>query len=486
MRHLPLLAVVAAGLALRLVRAALRWDEIALAYAAYQQPWVDAAAAGDLLGVLTTYTGLHPPLYSLLFGLTAHTPAAWLLLSALLSAGAVALVGRTYGTPAAAVLAADPLQLAYAAEVNNYPLLVFVAALCLTGRSMASQAATSETAASASDPGRWSGVVGVALLGVAGVLAGWTHLLGGVFGGLCALTLLRRQPKDAALVLGIMALGCAPIVWRALSLTGQEGTFGQLGLDWAALGHGLWVKVGWWALAAPVALVGFRERPAEAVIFVGSALAILGMVALGVAAVHQQPYWLLLGPPAAALLGAVPAAGWVAALLGLAVWAPGERERVQQVRRDLERPRAIDFVLEEAGPEDALWLLSPALKPDDDKTDTSDVLWRFSPWASAPPWRGDDAGAQRFEYVDYAYGQPRRLGGRVVHSSTDLWPEALGDALDRHRAAGRSVWFVLYDHGPADDYDGMLQRRLAGRSASCRYYGEDVGLGTDMICEVRP
>lgn len=475
-RHLPLAAVVLLALALRLVRAALRWDEIALAYAAYQQPWVDAAVAGDWLGIVTTYTGLHPPLYSLLFGLTGHVPAAWLLLSALLSAGAVALVGRTYGAAAGAALALDPLQLAYAAEVNNYPLLVFVAALCLAARRRAAEA----------EAGSWSGVIGVVGLAAAGVLAGWTHLLGGAFAGLCALTLLRRRWKDAALVLGVMAVGCAPVVWQALSLAGQEGTFEQLGLDWAALGRGLWVKVGWWALAAPLVLVGARRRPAELFILAGSAGAILGMVALGVAAVHQQPYWLLLGPPVAALLGAVPGVGWSVALLGLGVWGPGERERVEQVRRDRERPRAIDHVLAEAAPGDALWLLSPALKPDDDKTDTSDVLWRFSPWVAARPWRGDEDGAAGFEYVDYAYGQPRVLGGRIVHTSTDLWPEALGDALDRHRAASRAVWFVLYDHGPANDYDGMLQRRLAGRNTSCRYFGEDVGLGTDMICEVRP
>jgi hypothetical protein len=463
-----LAAVVAAAIALRLLRAVLRWDEIALAYAAYQQPWLDAAARGDLRGVLGTFTGLHPPLYSALFGLVDAlwgAPAGWLALSVALSAGAVAIVGRTYGPAAAAVVAADPLQLAYAAEINNYPLLVFAAAACLWARERAARG------------------LGAGWLMAAGVLAGWSHLLGGVFGGLCALSLLRREPRAALAVLGAMAAGCAPVVVRALSLAGAEGTYGQAGLDWAALGQGLGDKVGWWGAAWALALLAGRRRPGVAFVGAGVTGAILAMMALGVAAPHQQPYWLLVGPPAAALLAAWAPAGWAASAAGLAFALPGELERLERLRADRGRPRGIDYALAQAAPGDALWLLAPALKPDDDKTDSSDVLWRFSTLAPAPPWRGP-GGEIAFEYTDYGFGQPRWLGGRVVHTSTDLWPDRQDAALRWHLEAGREVWFVLYDHGPANDYDGKLDRSLRPYAHSCRWYGEDAGLGVDRVCHV--
>jgi len=43
---------------------------------------------------------------------------------------------------------------------------------------------------------------------------------------------------------------------------------------------------------------------------------------------------------------------------------------------------------------------------------------------------------------------------------------------------------VLYDHGPAHDYPGMVDRALAGLDSQCEWVGQDVGLGVDRLCRV--
>lgn len=467
-RSAALWAVLALALILRLGRGILRWDEIALAYAAYQQPWVDAAAAGDPVGIFTTFTGLHPPLYSALFGLVGWVwgaPAGWLLLSVGASLAAVALVGRSYGAVAALVLAVDPLQLAYCAEVNNYPLLVAMVAGCLAARRHLAEG------------GSW------VPLAVVGILAGWTHLLGGAFAGMCALSLGLARPRATLSVLGAMAVGTAPVVWRALGLAGDEGTYGQPGLELGVVLAGLVDKVGeGWLLVWALALFGSLWRRAEGALYLG-ALGLIGLsLALGVAAPHQQPYWLLLGPLQAALVGAYPrVVGALAALLGLSL-VHEDLDRLRALRADQSRPRAIDAALAASQPGDALWLLAPGLEPDDDKRAFSTVLWRFNPLESAPPWRGD--GGLSFEYTDYWYGQPRWLGGRIVHTSTFLEQSQFQQIIDAHLAAGRRVQLVLYDHGPADDYPGLVERSLQPYRHRCARVGEDVGLGTDLLCVV--
>ena len=130
-------AAVLIAFALRLMQAALRWDELALAYVAYAQPWLDRAAAGEWAAALGTFTGLHPPLHSFILGalnLLSGAPAAWILWSVVASTGAVWLLGRAEGAGAAWVLAVDPLQLQYAAEVNNYPTLCLLAAAACAAR----------------------------------------------------------------------------------------------------------------------------------------------------------------------------------------------------------------------------------------------------------------------------------------------------------------------------------------------------------------
>lgn len=445
MKGLKLWSVVIGALLLRVLRAVLRWDEICLAYAAYQQPWPEQ-------GVLTFF-GLHPPGYSAVFHLLPDSPMAWLLFSAVCSSGAVYLVGRIGGWTAAAFLAVEPLQIHYAAEVNNYPLLVLLVAFALHEYH---------------HKRAWG-------LALAGVLAGWTHLLGGFAVGLLALSWFRT-PREVGKVLGVMAVGCLPVVVVAAGLSTGDGTYGQGGLTFPSIANGLWVKVGWGLLLWPLAVAFSPRRTWLALALTAAILLVMG---LGIAASHQQPYWLVLGPPLA--LGfstdGHPAKAWCSrfvGLLGLALVMPEQGQQGQELRTNLLRDRAIDHVSA-----DVLWLLKPALKVDDDKTAWSDVLWRFDPFQSMPVWEDG------FEYVDYRYGQPRVIDGRIVHSSTALAPDVVPEVIRGHLAKGRSVQFVLYDHGPANDYPGMMRSVLAGFELDCRPIGGDVGLGVDELCDVR-
>ncbi len=465
--------VVVLALVLRGLRAVQRWDEIALAYVAYWQAWSDTLVRGEWGAALTTFTGLHPPGYALaLHGvdwLSGHRPGAWLALGVLCSLGAVILVGRVAGAAAAAVLAVDPFQLAYCAEVNNYPLLALAVALCLAGQERARR-------------GRGSGA-----LVAAAVLAGWTHLLGGLVGGLCVLSVGSWRQRVGGLA--ALAAATAPVGLTALGLTGQESTFGQAGLDWAVLWGGIWTKSGPWLVLVLPAVWACRRRRDRAVVLLGTVGAIGLLTALQITAAHQQPYWVAVGPPLAVALGAgLRPVAWLAALAGL--WGvQAEVVRLQELGQDRGRERAIDQVLRQLAPGDALWLLAPALMPDDDKTMTSDVLWRWSPWDPAPAWRGyppASAEAPAFEFADYGFGQPRVFDGVVVHSTTDLWQEQLDQVLAWHLGAGHAVWFVLYDHGPAADYPGLLQDRLSAYGAVPLPTGDDAGLGRDYVVRVTP
>ncbi len=463
--------IVGLAALLRVLRAVQRWDEIALAYVAYWQAFADAIARGEPLTALVTFSGLHPPGYALLWAwvdvLSGHRPLAWLLLSVFFSTAAVWMVGRLAGAAAAALLAMDPFQLAYCAEINNYPMLVFAVALCLVARQRC----------------RREGIYWP--LVAAGALAGWTHLLGGLFAGLCLFTLRTWRHRGLGLV--ALAVAVSPVLWVAWGLAGQEGTFGQSGQALASVWDGLWTKSGPWLLLLVPAAWASRRRLDLALVLFGTVAAIGALTVLGVAAPHQQPYWVVVGPPLAVVLGAyLPGVAWLGALSGL--WGlPGEVERLGALQEGLSRERAVDQVLNVIQPGDALWLLAPALMPDDDKTMTSDVLWRLPPWKAAPAWRGPQgatAASPAFEFADYGYGQPRLIDGLVVHTSTDLWAEQLTQVLTWHRAAGRTLWFVLYDHGPADDYPGLLRRQLEETGAVLVAVGEDRGLGQDYLLMV--
>jgi hypothetical protein len=473
---------------LRFVQACLRWDEIALAYAAYQQPFVDAVWAGDL-GAWANFHGLHPPLYSLFFLLLDAlwgAPGAWLLFSAIVSTAAVWVVGRSAGLAAAAILAVDPLQIAYAGEVNNYPLLVLLVTLVLWSGERAK-----------------SGGSTTALL-ICGILASWTHFLGGLVFGLFGLQLLRQDRRRGLRVMGIGLLGALPVLIRMLQLAGESGSYGQSGLDVTLIGTGLVEKIGWWwLLVLPAAVGAVRHKRALGWTAFALVVAILSLFALQIAAPHQQPYWLVLGPFVAILVAANPGPlPWLLAVLGLLTVGSSQLNRVGALREDLHRERAIDEALRLAEPMDAFWLVAPALQPDDDKQATSDVLWRLSPWTPAPAFRQD------FEFVDPRFGQPRVWGERVVHTSVDIVEgeilsgcqrryissESFESAVGWHLDAGKRLWVILYDHGPACDMPGGMDWALRNfnlgelspddPSSPCLWVGENHGLGRDRLCVV--
>jgi len=459
------------ALALRAPRIWARWDEITLAYAAYPEPTLSALRSGDLGGALTQWMGLHPPLWPLVHAVTelvAPSPLVWMGLSVGASVAAVALVTRAGGWAAGLALAVGPLQLAYAAEVNNYPLAVAMVALSL-----------------AAARGPWG------LLAAAAVLAGWTHLLAGAAaGGVVLWRASRVERGTAARLLAATTLGLLPIAAGALRRMGESGTFTQpdLPLDgWLAM---VWGAAGGPGLAlAGVGLAGLVWRRRDPV--AASALAALGPLGLalvaallsGAAAPHQRPYLLLLAPPLALGVGQVArlgrlAGGGVALLCaGLAVVAATDNLRLHiDLRAQQSAPRAIDRALEGSAPGDVLWLVSPALQADDDKTATSAVLWRLGPAAWLPIAQPVD-----FEYRDWRYGQPRAWRGRTVHTSTELYAGPFDHAVGPAVAAGRRVWVVLYDHGPATGLDARVARLLRPYAVTEQRLPTEHGLGDDHL-----
>lgn len=460
------------GLGLRALRVVARWDELTLAYAAYAEPVADALGRGQLLRAATTWVGLHPPLHPLLLGLSelvAPVPLLWLGGSAALSLLAVALVGREGGPLAAAVLATSPLQLADAAEVNNYPLATFSLALVL-----------------AAARGPWPA------LALAATLACWSHVLAGA--GAAGVVLWRAAqagpPDERGRLLLASALGAAPVVVGGLRRALEPGTFTQQAgawQDWLGMAAGAVGLEG--LLLAPLVALGllWRRGPALAA-FLPVAL-VLGLALLtGAAAPHQRPYLGLLGPAAAVAVGAavgrLPGRG---ARLAFAVVVlllcggraarglPDQLAALRSIQADLHRERALDRALARSVPGDSLWVVVPALQPDDDKSATGPLMWRLPPWTPMPIAR-----PVAFEYGDYRYGQPRDFRGRTIHTSTELSEVALDHVASAALARGR-LFVVLADHGPAAGLRARVERALRPYGPQVEEVGEDVGLGTDLL-----
>ncbi|MCK6507736.1 hypothetical protein L6R53_30945 [Myxococcota bacterium] len=467
-----LLAWLALGLALRGLRVIARWDELTLAYAAYAEPVAEAIERGQLLRAATTWVGLHPPLHPLLMGcseLLAPVPLLWLAGSAALSLSAVALAGRVGGPLAAAVLATSPLQLADAAEVNNYPLATFALALVL---------------ATARAP--WPALALVA------TVACWSHVLAGA--GAAGVVLWRAvQPGPAGArgrLLLACALGAAPVVVGGLRRAGEPGTFtqgaGELG-DWLAMVASALGVEG--LLLAPLVALGLLWLRGPALAAFAPVALVLGLALwTGAAAPHQRPYLGLLGPPAAVavgqLVGRLPGRGvrlaFAAVVLVLcggraARWLPAQVEDLAAIRADLGRERALDRALALAAPGDSLWVVVPALQPDDDKSATGPLMWRLPPWTPMPVAR-----PVAFEYGDYRYGQPRAFRGLTVHTSTELSEVALDHVASAALARGR-IFVILADHGPAAGLRARVERALRPYAPAAQEVGQDLGLGTDLL-----
>jgi len=426
-----------------------RWEEVSWLYAAYSGPIVSALDEGRIGEALTRFTGLHPPLWFVLHALSerlAPVPILWMGGSALASALAVFALRRW--PIAAAAAATSAVQLPYAAEVNNYPLLAcFVAALW----ALRERAASGATA--------WA-------LPLVAALAGWTHGLGGFIAGIVALSLIQRQPKLAGLTLLALVLAALPLIPGLWTIWADPGTRSQPPLKPALMLHDAWTRFGPWPLLwLPLGLLGARRAPAVFIGWLVTLAFVLGLQAAHVAAPHQLPYALALTAPWALLVhhgatttGARRLALGLALIQGLGQ-LPAELLRLSALLDTT--PRGVDHALAASRPEDHVLLLRPAPVNDDDKRRISPTLWRLPPWTPMPRVRLHDAPLD-----DFRYGQPRRVNGRVFFVLDE--PRGTLEGL----LTDAPTWIVVYDHGGDPRYGAALADRLGRRS---------VQVGDDLV-----
>jgi len=462
----PLLLVGGLAVLLRTMRVFCRWDEWALHYAAYNQDVLNALQDGQILDFMTTWVGLHPPLYPMLHAtLSAVWPAPilWLSVSALFSCLAVFLLLRTpsgsVGWLAALCLATDPVQVHYAAEVNNYPLMVGLIALAWWGR----------------ERDDWR------VVAVAGVLGAWTHILAGVAIGLAALSSGHRRR-----ILMIMVLGSLPLVPEVLAMVSEASTRRQPDLlVWQSVGDALSRFGPSFLILLPLLLRGCLRHTHVALAWGGTLACWWFMVTAHIAAPHQFPYALALGVPAALCIAAGCDRPWMVRAVTVVCLVRGlwlgmdDAGRLQDIHADLGESRAIDAAISATQPGDAIVLIRGLNAPDDDKRHVSPSLWRFRPWSSMPA-------ASRIGQM-FLIGQPRRWRDRVLYTFDEPHP-AVG------RIPEARVYTVLYDaaamnpervpshprqgdwhHVGADLWRGPLLRRASGSASPGASVGEESG-----------
>ena len=327
----------------RLLRAGCRWDEWALHYATYNWDTRSALLGGDLGAALSTWVGLHPPGYpflNALISLSWPAPAAWLLASALASTVAVWAMLKAHPRTVvpALFLATDPIQLHYAAEVNNYPLGTMVLALAWMAHRRDKPL----------------------LLGILAFLACWTHILVAV--GVGIIVVLNRHRSA---LIAVMIIGAASLVPEAWSLAMDAGSRRQPPLDIELSLRDAIERFGLsWLILFPVLLLGMPGAAHAAIMWGGLILLWSGAVWMGIAAPHQFPYACFLGIPAAALVAAavasrprlVPILCVFLAGRGF-LSAAADSGRVLDIIQDQDRPRAIDVVLKQAQSGDAIVLV---------------------------------------------------------------------------------------------------------------------------------
>ena len=415
---------------MRGLRIIVRWDEVAWQYASYTGPMARGLQSGDA-SVLLDFTGLHPPLY---YGLLAAgevwlpIPLLWLLFSALCSLGVVAIFWKR--PVVAALLATSPIQLAYAAELNNYPLTAVVIA------------------------GLWALRDRPRAFAVLALLAPWTHGLAGFVAVVLAL-LSRNRWAAGALVVATLPL--LPGVWTLML---ESGTYTQPPLDIELSVRdfvGRFGLVG--AALLPFAAIGAWRHRSVATGLGLTAVFVFALVLVGIAAPHQFPYWLAFSVPLALL---VEASGFHRIALGIALiqglwYAAYDARRIELIAGD--DARAIDAALDRAEPGDGVYLLAPHLRNDDDKGASSPVLWRLQPWKRMPA-----AQPYAFDFEDFRHGQPRLVDGLTVYVQDEV-----RDELSQAIAAHPSLWLVVYEHRE----DPRFTKELEARFGTSERFGSD-------------
>jgi hypothetical protein len=404
-----------AGLS-RLARAGCRWEEWGLHYAAYNTPTLEALYSNAWWEAARTWVGLHPPLYPLIHSvgsLAFPSPWVWGAFSAMCSMAAVALLLHAHPKTLmpALLLATDPVQLHYAAEVNNYPLSVLLI-------SAAWWAVRTERT--------W-------LLTLTVILSAWTHVMAGAVCALIAITHPQRWR-----VLGPASLAILPLTGHAWTLAGDASTQRQPGMNLELSVQDAIDRFSVvWVVLLPMLALGMRRAPAAGMVWAGTVFMWAGMVALGIAAPHQFPYAMFLGVPAAVLLSTAAdhhhgfkSIVFIAAI-GRGLWGLGDSVKDgSAILKDQAAHRGIDAVLSLSLPGDAIVLVRGPGAPDDDRRHISPVLWRFSPF---DVWLPIFTGV-RPDLV----GQPRLVRGRRVYTFAHPRP-ALSSIPGAH------VFTVLYD-----------------------------------------
>ena len=493
--YVVLFAIVGLAVALQWSRLPFRWNPVALAYAAYFHEFRHAINLAGVGAAFTTFVGLHPPAYSLFFWglMELRTPAAcWLASSGLFSVAAVPLVWMTArhrsqdtkgrwapawrgAAIAALVLAVSPHRNAYGLEINNYPLLVASTAAQLWAfAKMVNDPRYAVTGSSSA----WTRPKGVEITWVlCTALSIWTHVLSIALpcSQLLLLLLLpeTRQKTRRAITLmagaaalclpllpGLLAgmgsdpINTAPGLFAALraALLGFPGRYGStLG---AGLMSGLIIVGGISALRLPH---GKRLVPLSWLTHGLTAGAlIIGMVASGMAAAHQFPYYLVLLPAGALLvseslrgrqrrlprllLGAMCCAALC--LHGLALIE--DARRGQSAWNSASSDRGLIELATNSWIERSSLLLLGFPQTFDDDKDALDPAFAFIPMNERITFAQPEVAT--LVPGDPNWGQPLRFEGeRWLYTFTDFKAERVNAITDAALARGERVIVAAYN-----------------------------------------
>ncbi|MCP4872897.1 MAG: hypothetical protein GY898_29755 [Proteobacteria bacterium] len=496
-------ALVVLAALLQLSRIPFRWNAISIAYASYFKEWLHVVDVGGPLAPVTTFVGLHPPAYSLLFWAMVSlgvAPLVWHLVSGLLSVAAVPVVWaaarRAWSTEAgaaalvtAAVLAVSPHRNAYGLEVNNYPLLVLATSLQLWAFS----------AWAADTDGRRRIDVAYA---AATALALFTHVLAIALPASQLLALLlhptgRARLKRFAGAQAAAAVPCLLLLPAILERTGappindpagllaaiEAAAIGfptRYGSGLGAAGVGAGLAFGLWRVLGTEE--GRRElAPISWVVHGGLVLGlIVWMVATGTAAAHQFPYYVAVLPTGALLVGAAATARpglrrrlvlWAVAL-GLVLHAAGQGLAYAMAQTLWNASPVTHSLVDHAvdqWTEGSVLLLVQFPQFGDDDKDFVDPAWAHLPMGDS--CRFEHPGVPQLVTADPYAGQPVLLGGRWLYTFTQFVPERIDPIVRHHREAGVRVVIAMtetnYSPGEvasaerwASTYPGVLGTRV--------------------------
>lgn len=513
-----LLGAVLVGAALQASRLPFRWGPIPVAYASYFKEYRHAIEVEGWHAALTTFVGLHPPAYSLVFlsmMALAVAPLAWLVTSGVFSVSSVAVVwavakrgwGAGVGAAAAGaafVLAISPHRNAYGLEPNNYPMLVLTTSLQLlafaawVGRDGGEAADVSGCGAGIAAAARAGRLARDLALAAGTVLALYTHVLSITLPAAELLALLPRRGRKLlprfAVVQAIAALPCLPLLPAILEGGSSPPMNAPPGLAAAAAAVLLRFPTRYGSTAGTLlvaaALVlgamevlrggdrrGPRTIPLSWLIHATLTLLLVGwMVSAGIAADHQFPYYVAVLPSGALLAGSAlvrPAFGTplprqfaaLALVVGLLLHAGAAgldfaRARAAWLRAPIDRGM-VALAVREWGPGSALLLVGFPSYGDDDK-DAIDPAWALVPMTRRVHF--DHPGVGQLVTADPYWGQPLRMGDRWLYTFTQVDADRIGAIASHHLGRGQRVLLALYDTDGATD-DVREAERWAAQAA---------------------